>query len=70
VRVKEKDMSKPISVARLKKNLQNRPEAIERMYRVLPRFIQEEVETTNNPKVIKSLTARLKMVSELMMEIK
>lgn len=58
-------MSKPISVARLKKNIINNIEAQKVLCRTLPYMIKHEMETTNNKKVIKNLQARLNMVQNL-----
>jgi len=58
-------MSKPISVARLKKNIINNIEAQKVLIRTLPYQIQYEKENINNPKVIKFLQARLDMVQNL-----
>ena len=56
-----------ISVNQLKKNLINDPENIDRMLRVLPHFIQQEIDNPQvaTPKVLKRLEAQLKMVREL-----
>ena len=56
-----------ISVNQLKKNLINSPENIDRMLRVLPHFIQQEIDNPQVaiPKVLKKLEAKLKMVREL-----
>ena len=56
-----------ISVNQLKKNLINSPENIDRMLRVLPHFIQQEIDNPQvaTPKVLKKLEAQLKMVREL-----
>jgi hypothetical protein len=58
-------MSKPISVAQLKKNIINNIEAQKILCRTLPYQIQQEKENLNNPKVIKHLQARLDMVQNL-----
>ena len=58
-------MSKPISVARLKKNIENNIEAQKVLMRTLPYMIKHEMETLNNPKVIKGLQKRLDMVQNL-----
>ena len=58
-------MSKPISVARLKKNIINNIEAQKVLMRTLPYQIKHEMETLNNPKVIKGLQKRLDMVQNL-----
>lgn len=63
-------MSKPISVNQLRKNLEGKGKEIDLMLRVLPEFIKREVESTNNLKVLKGLSARLKMVTELKKEMK
>ena len=56
-----------ISVNQLKKNLINSPENIDRMLRVLPHVIQQEIDNPQvaTPKVLKKLEAQLKMVREL-----
>mgnify|MGYP007000060002 CR=1 len=56
-----------ISTNQLKKNLINNPENIDRMLRVLPHFIQQEIDQPQvaTPKVLKRLRSQLKMVSEL-----
>ena len=56
-----------LSVNQLKKNLINSPETIDRMLRVLPHFIQQEIDNPQvaTPKVLKKLEAQLKMVREL-----
>ena len=64
-------MTKPITTSQLKKNIQSLPrdkrrESIERLLRVLPQFIMEEVaRPIPNEKVIKSLEKNLKMVRGL-----
>ena len=58
-------MSKPISVARLKKNIENNIEAQKVLMRTLPYMIKHEMETHNNPKVLKGLQKRLDMVQNL-----
>lgn len=58
-------MSKPISVAKLKKNIINNIEAQKVLCRTLPHMIKHEMETTNNTKVIKGLQKRLDMVQNL-----
>ena len=56
-----------ISTSQLKKNLINNPENIDRMLRVLPHFIQQEIDQPQvaTPKVLKRLRSQLKMVREL-----
>ena len=56
-----------ISTNQLKKNLIGNPSNIDRMLRVLPHFIQQEIDNPQvaTPKVIKRLEAQLKMVREL-----
>jgi hypothetical protein len=56
-----------ISTNQLKKNLIGNPSNIERMLRVLPHFIQQEIDNPQvaTPKVLKRLEAQLKMVREL-----
>ena len=56
-----------ISTNQLKKNLINNPENIDRMLRVLPHFIQQEIDQPQvaTPKVLKRLRSQLKMDSEL-----
>lgn len=56
-----------ISTSQLKKNLINNPENIDRMLRVLPHFIQQEIDQPQvaTPKVLKRLESQLKMVREL-----
>ena len=39
---------------------------VDRQLRLLPRFIMEEVATTNNPKVVRKLESRLKQVRLMM----
>lgn len=64
-------MTKPIATSQLKKNIQSltrdkKRESIERLLRVLPQFIMEEVaRPTPNEKVIKSLEKNLRMVRGL-----
>ena len=41
-----------ISVSQFKKVLENKPQEIARMVRVLPYMIEQEIKTTNNKKVI------------------
>jgi hypothetical protein len=52
-------MSKMISVSQFKKVLENKPQEIARMVRVLPYMIEQEIKTTNNKKVINGLEKRL-----------
>ena len=52
-------MSKMISVSQFKKVLENKPQEIARMVRVLPYMIEQEIKTTNNKKVIDGLEKRL-----------
>jgi hypothetical protein len=56
-----------ISTNQLKKNLIGNPSNINRMLRVLPHFIQQEIDNPQvaTPKVLKRLEAQLKMVREL-----
>ena len=56
-----------ISVTKLKKNLIANPINIDRMLKVLPYFIQQEIDNPQvaTPKVLKKLEAQLKMVKEL-----
>ena len=56
-----------ISTNQLKKNLIGNPSNIDRMLRVLPHFIQQEIDNPHvaTPKVLKRLEAQLKMVREL-----
>ena len=56
-----------ISVKKLKENLIGNPEAIARMLRVLPIWIQQEHDNPQpaSPKVIKNLETRLAMVREI-----
>ena len=56
-----------ISTSQLKRNLINDPENIDRMLRVLPHFIQQEIDQPQvaTPKVLKRLRSQLKMVREL-----
>ena len=56
-----------ISTNQLKKNLIGNPSNIDRMLRVLPHFIQQEIDNPQvaTPKVLKRLEAHLKMVREL-----
>ena len=56
-----------ISTNQLKKNLIGNPTNIDRMLRVLPHFIQQEIDNPQvaTPKVLKRLEAQLKMVREL-----
>lgn len=64
-------MTKGISTARLKRNIQSLPqekrrESIERFLRVLPQWIMDEVaRPVPNEKVIKYLESQLKMVRGL-----
>jgi len=55
-------MSKMISVSQFKKVLENKPQEIARMVRVLPHMIEQEIKTTNNKKVIDGLEKRLTIV--------
>jgi len=55
-------MSKMISVSQFKKVLENKPQEIARMVRVLPYMIEQEIKTTNNKKVIDGLEKRLTIV--------
>jgi len=48
-----------ISVSQFKKVLENKPQEIARMVRVLPYMIEQEIKTTNNKKVINGLEKRL-----------
>ena len=52
-------MSKMISIPQFKKILENKPQEIARMFRVLPYMIEQEIKTTNNKKVINGLEKRL-----------
>ena len=65
-------MSKPISIAQLKRNLTGHPERIATMIRALPMMIAEEVKNPHpdgkSPKVIKGLQKRLDMCIKLQME--
>jgi len=65
-------MSKPISIAQLKRNLTGRPERIDTMIRALPQMIQAEIDSPHpdgkSPKVIKRLQKTLDMVIQLKME--
>ena len=56
-----------ISTNQLKKNLIGNPSNIDRMLRVLPHFIQQEIDNPQvaTPKVLKRLEAQLNMVREL-----
>ena len=56
-----------ISTNQLKKNLIGNPSNIDRMLRVLPHFIQQEIDNPQvaTPRVLKRLEAQLKMVREL-----
>ena len=56
-----------ISTNQLKKNLIGNPSNIDRMLRVLPHFIQQEIDNPQvaTPKVLKRLEAQLKIVREL-----
>ena len=51
-----------ISVSQFKKVLENKPQEIARMVRVLPYMIEQEIKTTNNKKVIDGLEKRLTIV--------
>ena len=51
-----------ISVSQFKKVLENKPQEIARMVRVLPHMIEQEIKTTNNKKVIDGLEKRLTIV--------
>ena len=55
-------MSKPISVARLKENIKDRPESIALLKRTLPIEISREIARGSNEKIIKGLQKRLNMV--------
>ena len=55
-------MSKMISIPQFKKILENKPQEIARMFRVLPYMIEQEIKTTNNKKVINGLEKRLTIV--------
>jgi len=62
-------MTRPIPVAQLRRQLQGRPEAIARMLRVLPIWIQEELLGPNpSDRVVRGLQARLRMVEQLALE--
>lgn len=65
-------MSKPISIAQLKRNLTGHPLRIDSMLRALPHMIQVEIDTPHpagtSPKVIKRLQKTLDMVTQLKME--
>ena len=56
-----------VSVKKLKENLIGDPEAIARMLRVLPIWIQQERDNPvpASPRIIKDLEKRLKMVREI-----
>tara|TARA_X000000950_G_scaffold253493_1_gene316527 strand:+ start:57 stop:233 length:177 start_codon:yes stop_codon:yes gene_type:complete len=58
-------MSKPISVARLKENIKDRPESIALLKRTLPIEISREIARGSNEKIIKGLQKRLNMVMGL-----
>ena len=58
-------MSKPISVARLKENIKDRPESIALLKRTLPIEISREIARGSNEKIIKGLQKRLDMVMGL-----
>jgi|TARA_B100001094_G_scaffold294565_1_gene315295 hypothetical protein len=57
-------MSKPVSVAALKKNIKDNPESIKRLARVLPQMMMMET----NEKVWVMLEKRMIMVRDLMNE--
>ena len=57
-------MSKPVSVATLKKNIKDNPESIKRLARVLPQMMMMET----NEKVWVMLEKRMIMVRDLMNE--
>jgi hypothetical protein len=56
-----------ITTNQLKRNLIANPSNIDRMLRVLPHFIQQEIDSPQvaTPKILKKLEAQLKMVREL-----
>lgn len=66
-------MSKPISIARLKRNLAGDPDQIALMMRALPKMIEQEYKRSHpagtSPKVIKQLQKTLDMVTKMQMEI-
>ena len=66
-------MTRPIPIAQLRRQLQGRPEAIARMLRVLPVWIQEELDRPvplpTTDRVLRDLQRRLRMVEQLALEM-
>jgi hypothetical protein len=67
-------MSKMASNAKFKQFVTNlsaedQQTVVDRQLRLLPRFIMEEVATTNNPKVVRKLESRLKQVRLMLSSI-
>ena len=67
-------MSKMASNAKFKQfvtnlSVEDQQTVVDRQLRLLPRFIMEEVATTNNTKVIRKLESRLKQVRLMLSSI-
>jgi len=67
-------MSKMASNAKFKQfvtnlSVEDQQTVVDRQLRLLPRFIMEEVATTNNAKVIRKLESRLKQVRLMLSSI-
>jgi len=67
-------MSKMASNAKFKQfvtnlSVEDQQTVVDRQLRLLPRFIMEEVATTNNPKVVRKLESRLKQVRLMLSSI-
>jgi len=66
-------MSKPISNAKLKRNLTGNPDQIALMMRALPNMIEQEYKCPHpagtSPKIIKQLQKTLDMVTQMHLEI-
>ena len=56
-----------ISTAQLRRRIQNDPVRINRMLRVIPEFIQQEIDNPQvaTPRVLRRLRAQLRMVEQL-----
>ena len=56
-----------ISTAQLRRQIQNDPVRINRLLRVIPEFIQQEIDNPQvaTPRVLRNLRAQLRMVEQL-----
>ena len=56
-----------ISTAQLRRRIQNDPVRINRLLRVIPEFIQQEIDNPQvaTPRVLRNLRAQLRMVEQL-----